>query len=128
MRPLYDSLEYHYDPKTIAKMIEERVIEIAPVAFMRGRTLQSAAVVIDEAQNLTLAQTKMVLTRLGENATMALVGDSDQVDLPNHTPSGFLDALQRMDGVEGIAVVRLGEEDCVRSDLVARILKAYGGR
>lgn len=127
MRPLYDALEYHYDPKTIAKLIEERIIEIAPVAFMRGRTLQKAAIIIDEAQNLTFAQTKMILTRLGENATMALVGDSDQVDLPKSTPSGFVDALQRLEGVEGAAVVRLTETDCVRSALVSRILRAYNG-
>lgn len=125
MRPLYDALEFHYDAKTLAALIEARVIEIAPVAFLRGRTLEHAFVVVDEAQNLTPGQFKMVLTRIGTRSIMAVLGDPEQVDLPAGTLSGFPGAITRLDGVEGVSVVRLNEQDCVRSTIVTRILAAY---
>lgn len=125
MQPLYDALACHYNAKQLQKMIEDKVVEIAPIAFLRGRTLGNAAIVVDEAQNLTLMQTKMVLTRMGEGSHLVLTGDSDQIDLPAHTPSGLHDAMARLQGTKGIAVVRMTAQDCVRSALVARVLAAY---
>lgn len=126
MQPLYDALSYHYTAKVLASLLAERVIEIAPVAFMRGRTLQRAAIVVDEAQNLTVGQTKMILTRIGQGSRMAMVGDARQVDLPRGTESGLVDAITRLCDTQGVGVVRLTKADCVRSPIVARILDAYG--
>lgn len=126
MQPLYDCLAYHYDAKTLKALMDDKIIEIAPVAFMRGRTLQQAAVVVDEAQNLTHEQTKMMITRIGEGATMVLVGDTGQIDLPHPDNSGLAKAMGMLEGVEGIGTITLTAHDCVRSPLVGRILRAYG--
>ena len=125
MQPLYDSLGYHYNAKQVQKMMEDKVIEIAPIAFLRGRTLHNAAIVVDEAQNLTTMQAKMVLTRMGEGSHIVLTGDSDQIDLPAHVPSGLHDAMERLANTPGVAIVRMTAQDCVRSPLVARVLAAY---
>ncbi|MCB1446171.1 MAG: PhoH family protein, partial [Rhizobiaceae bacterium] len=107
------------------KLIEEKRIEIAPLAFMRGRTLSNAFVVLDEAQNATTMQMKMFLTRLGENGRMIITGDPSQVDLPRGVKSGLVEALEILSGVEGISVIRFKDTDVVRHPLVARIVRAY---
>jgi phosphate starvation-inducible PhoH-like protein len=109
----------------VERAITAGVIEIAPLAFMRGRTLANAAVILDEAQNTTSMQMKMFLTRLGENARMIVTGDPSQVDLPRGIKSGLVEALQILNGVEGISVVRFRDTDVVRHPLVARIVRAY---
>jgi phosphate starvation-inducible PhoH-like protein len=109
----------------VERAITAGVIEIAPLAFMRGRTLANAAVILDEAQNTTSMQMKMFLTRLGENARMIVTGDPSQVDLPRGMKSGLVEALQILHGVEGISVVRFKDADVVRHPLVARIVRAY---
>ncbi|MEM9145311.1 MAG: PhoH family protein [Pseudomonadota bacterium] len=125
MRPLYDALGDMLPGKQLAKLMEEGKIEIAPLAFMRGRTLSNAFVVLDEAQNTTAMQMKMFLTRLGEGGRMAITGDPTQIDLPRGTPSGLLEAMRVLDGVEGIGFVRFAAQDVVRHPLVARIIDAY---
>ena len=104
------------------------VIEIAPLAFMRGRTLTNAAVILDEAQNTTSMQMKMFLTRLGENSRMIVTGDPSQVDLPRGIKSGLVEALGVLQGVEGVSTTRFTDKDVVRHPLVARIVAAYEGR
>jgi len=121
LRPLYDALSDRLGAKRLRSLMEDGSIEIAPVGFMRGRTLNNAFVVIDEAQNCTYAQIKMLLTRLGWHSTMVLTGDPDQSDLLNGL-SGLADIAQRMEAVDGIAVVRLAEQDIVRHPLVAAML------
>ena len=106
-------------------MIEKNVIQIAPLAFMRGRTLSDAVVILDEAQNTTSAQLRMFLTRMGWNAKMIITGDMTQVDLPRGTQSGLREALGILGGVEGISVVNLTQTDIVRHKLVTKIVKAY---
>jgi len=125
MQPLYDALNDFLPGKQLQKLMEERRIEIAPLAFMRGRTLANAFVVLDEAQNATEMQMKMFLTRLGEGARMAITGDRSQVDLPRGMSSGLASAERILKGVEGIRFSYFSAEDVVRHPLVARIIKAY---
>jgi len=125
LRPLYDALYDMMPSDKVDRMIANGEIEIAPLAFMRGRTLSNAFVIIDEAQNTTPVQMKMVLTRLGEDSRMAITGDLSQIDLPSGQLSGLSDAVNRLDGVKGIGITRLSGEDVVRHSVVARILKAY---
>ena len=125
LRPLYDALYDMMPSDKVDRMIANGEIEIAPLAFMRGRTLFNAFVIIDEAQNTTPVQMKMVLTRLGEDSRMAITGDLSQIDLPSGQLSGLSDAVNRLDGVKGIGITRLSGEDVVRHPVVARILKAY---
>jgi phosphate starvation-inducible PhoH-like protein len=112
-------------PDRAAKMMADGTIEIAPLAFMRGRTLAHAYVILDEAQNTTTQQMKMFLTRLGEGARMVVTGDLSQIDLPKGVTSGMAQAVDILEGVKGVAIVRLGEKDIVRHPLVARIVAAY---
>ena len=121
LRPLYDALNDRLGSKRLKQLIHEGAIEIAPIGFMRGRTLNNAFVVIDEAQNCTYTQIKMLLTRLGWHSTMVLTGDPDQTDLLEGM-SGLRDIASRLDKLEGIAVVRLSERDVVRHPLVAAML------
>ncbi|MGB0784708.1 MAG: PhoH family protein [Alphaproteobacteria bacterium] len=125
MRPLYDALGELLGGKKLAKAMEDGSIEIAPLAFMRGRTLKSAYVILDEGQNATPAQMKMFLTRLGEGSKMAVTGDPTQVDLPKNETSGLVQAVQVLSEVKGISTVRLKAEDVVRHALVGRIVAAY---
>ena len=125
LRPLYDALYDMLPGEQVAKRLVSGEIEIAPLAFMRGRTLANAYVILDEAQNTTPVQMKMFLTRLGENSRMVVTGDLSQIDLPKNTKSGLLDALDTLRGVKEIAVVRFSEADVVRHALVQRIVEAY---
>ena len=126
LRPLYDALHDMLPADQVAKRIERGEIEIAPLAFMRGRTLAHCYAILDEAQNTTPAQMKMFLTRMGEGSRMVITGDPTQVDLPPGQPSGLAEALGILEGVEGIGVARFAERDVVRHPLVARIVAAYG--
>ncbi len=128
LRPLYDALYDMLPPEKVERDIESGVIEIAPLAFMRGRTLMSAFVILDEAQNATSMQMKMFLTRLGEESKMVITGDPSQIDLPSGQKSGLVEAVELLEGVEGIGAVHFGSSDVVRRDLVARIVKAYNAR
>jgi phosphate starvation-inducible PhoH-like protein len=128
LRPLYDALHDMLPAEQIEKRLTSGEIEIAPLAFMRGRTLANAHVILDEAQNTTPVQMKMFLTRLGENARMTVTGDLSQIDLPRGTRSGLRDALETLRDVEEIAVVAFTEADVVRHPLVARIVGAYDAR
>ena len=125
LRPLYDALYDMLPAEQVVKRLESGEIEVAPLAFMRGRTLANAFVILDEAQNTTPMQMKMFLTRLGENSRMAVTGDPSQVDLPLGARSGLKDALDILAGVEGLSVVRFGDADVVRHPLVTRIVRAY---
>jgi phosphate starvation-inducible PhoH-like protein len=125
LRPLYDALGDMIPAKQLAKLMEEGKIEVAPLAFMRGRTLANAYVVLDEAQNCTEMQMKMFLTRMGEGSRMAITGDPSQIDLPRGTGSGLLEALRVLEHVEEIGFVRFSSADVVRHPLVARIVEAY---
>ncbi len=125
LRPLYDALYDMMPGDKVERAITAGVIEIAPLAFMRGRTLANAAVILDEAQNTTSMQMKMFLTRLGENARMIVTGDPSQIDLPRGQRSGLVEALHILRGVEGVVTVRFTETDVVRHPLVARIVAAY---
>ena len=125
LRPLYDALYDMIPADKVERAITAGVIEIAPLAFMRGRTLANAAIILDEAQNTTSMQMKMFLTRLGENARMIITGDPSQVDLPRGVKSGLVEALQILNGVEGISVIRFKDTDVVRHPLVGRIVRAY---
>ena len=125
LRPLYDALYDMMPADKVDRMLVSGEIEIAPLAFMRGRTLSNAFVIIDEAQNTTPVQMKMVLTRLGEGSRMVITGDLSQVDLPSGQASGLADATARLRDVKGIGIQRLSGEDVVRHPVVARILKAY---
>jgi len=125
LRPLYDALYDMMAGDKVERAIAAGVIEIAPLAFMRGRTLANAAVILDEAQNTTSMQMKMFLTRLGENSRMIVTGDPSQVDLPRGVTSGLVEALQLLNGVEGVSIVRFKDTDVVRHPLVARIVRAY---
>ncbi|RMH42410.1 MAG: PhoH family protein [Alphaproteobacteria bacterium] len=125
MQPLYDALNDFLPGKQVTKLIEDKRIEIAPLAFMRGRTLSNAFVVLDEAQNATAMQMKMFLTRLGEGSRMVVTGDRSQVDLPRGVASGLADAERRLSGVEGVAFRYFTARDVVRHPLVARIIDAY---
>jgi len=125
MQPLYDALNDFIPGKQLGRMMEEKQIEIAPLAFMRGRTLSNAFVVLDEAQNTTTMQMKMFLTRLGEGSRMAITGDPTQIDLPRGVTSGLVEAEQVLGGVKGIGMTHFTAEDVVRHPMVARIIKAY---
>ncbi|WP_417464614.1 PhoH family protein [Kordiimonas sp.] len=126
LRPLYDALYDMMPAEQVEKRIASGQIEIAPLAYMRGRTLANSFVILDEAQNTTPMQMKMFLTRFGENSRMAICGDITQVDLPRGTRSGLRNALDILRGVEGIAVTRFTQRDVVRHPLVGRIVEAYG--
>ena len=128
LRPLYDALYDMMPAEKVDRMITSGEIEIAPLAFMRGRTLSNAFVIIDEAQNTTPIQMKMVLTRLGEDSRMIITGDLSQIDLPNGQLSGLSDAVNRLNRVKGFVIIRLSGDDVVRHPVVARILKAYETR
>ena len=128
LRPLYDALYDMMPSQKFDRMLASGEIEIAPLAFMRGRTLTNAFVIIDEAQNTTPVQMKMVLTRLGEDSRMIITGDLSQIDLPSGQLSGLSDAVNRLEMVKGIGIIRLSGEDIVRHSVVARILKAYETR
>lgn len=125
LQPLYDALEDMIPPVKLKEYMESKVIQIAPLAFMRGRTLNDAIIVLDEAQNTTTHQIKMFLTRLGNNAKMIITGDVTQIDLPRSTQSGLIHALRVLDGVPGIGKVEFGKKDIVRHPLVQRIVEAY---
>jgi phosphate starvation-inducible PhoH-like protein len=128
LRPLYDALHDMLPGEQVMKRIANGEIEIAPLAFMRGRTLAHSFVILDEAQNTTPVQMKMFLTRLGEGSRMAVTGDLSQIDLPQGTRSGLLDAVETLDGVPGISLVRFTEVDVVRHGLVTEIVRAYDAR
>jgi phosphate starvation-inducible PhoH-like protein len=125
LRPLYDALYDLLDPVKVDKMLESNVIEVAPLAFMRGRTLNDAFIIMDEAQNTTTEQMKMFVTRLGANSKAVITGDLTQTDLPNPKKSGLLEALHVLDGVEGIRFCHFEDVDVVRHHLVQRIVRAY---
>ncbi len=125
LQPLYDALEDMLPAVKLQDMMEKRIIQIAPLAFMRGRTLSDAVVILDEAQNTTTAQIRMFLTRMGWNTKMIITGDLTQVDLPHGTTSGLREAISILDGVEGISIVRMNDKDIVRHKLVTRIVQAY---
>jgi phosphate starvation-inducible PhoH-like protein len=125
LRPLYDAIYDMLESEKIEKFTERGVIEVAPLAFMRGRTLNDAFIILDEAQNATPEQMKMVLTRQGFNSKMVVTGDATQIDLPPGRRCGLLDALEILKGVEGISFVSFDEKDVVRHSLVQRIVKAY---
>ena len=125
LRPLYDALYEMIPAEKVERGLQSGMIEVAPLAFMRGRTLSNAVVILDEAQNTSAMQMKMFLTRLGENSKMIVTGDPSQVDLPAGVASGLVDALGILTGVEGVVQVRFSEADVVRHELVARIVRAY---
>ena len=125
LRPLYDALYDMMRPEHVERCITSGVIEVAPLAFMRGRTLANAVVILDEAQNTTSMQMKMFLTRLGENSKMIVTGDPTQVDLPRGEKSGLIEAVKLLDGIEGVHISRFNDKDVVRHALVGRIVRAY---
>lgn len=125
LQPLYDALEDMIPAVKLREYMETKVIQIAPLAFMRGRTLNDAIIVLDEAQNTTVHQIKMFLTRLGMNAKMIVTGDVTQIDLPRSTQSGLVQALKILDGIHGVGLVEFGKKDIVRHSLVQRIVEAY---
>lgn len=125
LQPLYDALEDMIPAVKLQDMMEKHIIQIAPLAFMRGRTLSDAVVILDEAQNTTPAQIRMFLTRMGWNTKMIITGDMTQIDLPNETKSGLREALHILNGVEGISFIELNKKDIVRHKLVTMIVNAY---
>jgi len=125
LRPLYDALYEMLDNERVEKLLERNVIEVAPIAFMRGRTLNDSFIILDEAQNTTAEQMKMVITRQGFNSKMVVNGDVTQIDLPTGRRSGLIDAVEVLRGVEGISFVQFDEKDVVRHTLVQRIVRAY---
>jgi phosphate starvation-inducible PhoH-like protein len=125
LRPLYDALHLLLGSERTSHLIERGVIEVAPLAYMRGRTLSDAYVIVDEAQNTTTAQMRMVLTRLGENSRMVVTGDITQIDLPAGQTSGLEEAAEVLEGVEGVALCRFSDADVVRHPLVQRLVQAY---
>ena len=125
LRPLYDALEDMMPPEKVARALETRIIEIAPLAYMRGRTLGDAFIILDEAQNATGAQMKMFLTRLGVNSKAVITGDKTQIDLPRREDSGLVQVERILPGIEGVGFHYFGEEDVVRHRLVRDIVRAY---
>ena len=125
LQPLYDALEDMIPAAKLQDMIEKRIIQIAPLAFMRGRTLNDAVVILDEAQNTTSAQIKMFLTRMGWNTKMIITGDMTQIDLPKNTRSGLGEALEILQNIKGISIVEMDQKDIVRHKLVTSIVDAY---
>ena len=128
LRPLYDALYEMLGVEKVARLLEKSVIEIAPLAYMRGRTLNDAFVILDEAQNTTIEQMKMFLTRLGFGSTAVITGDMTQIDLPRHVKSGLKDAVEVLRGVDGVSFTFFESRDVVRHPLVARIVNAYEAR
>src|SRR5580658_9890513 len=128
LRPLYDALYDLWEPEKVDKMLEKNIIEVAPLAFMRGRTLNDAFIIMDEAQNTTTEQMKMFLTRLGNNSKAVITGDITQIDLPNPKKSGLVEAINLLEGVEGIKFCHFEDVDVVRHSLVQRIIRAYEGK
>jgi phosphate starvation-inducible PhoH-like protein len=128
LRPLYDALYDMLPGDQVMNRLQNGDIEVAPIAFMRGRTLSNCFIILDEAQNTTPVQMKMFLTRLGENSRMVVTGDLTQVDLPAGARSGLTDAVETLGGVEGIATIRFTEADVVRHPLVTRMVRAYEGQ
>ena len=125
LRPLYDALQEFFGLETYKQLMERGAIEVAPLAYMRGRTLNNAFIILDEAQNCSIEQMKMFLTRFGEGSRIVVTGDVTQIDLPKEKMSGLVHAIRVLDGVEGISVVRLTHKDVVRHELVQRIIQAY---
>jgi phosphate starvation-inducible PhoH-like protein len=125
LRPLLDALRDMIDPEQVRRYMDDDVIEVVPLAYMRGRTLNNAFIIMDEAQNTTVSQMKMFLTRMGEGSKVVVSGDVSQVDLPTHAKSGLVDALHRLRGIEGTASVKLTGADIVRHRLVQDIVRAY---
>ncbi|MBL9124286.1 MAG: PhoH family protein [Planctomycetaceae bacterium] len=125
LRPLLDALSDMMDFEQLKRYLESEVIEVVPLAYMRGRTLNEAFVILDEAQNATVSQMKMFLTRMGQGSKIVVSGDATQVDLPAPTKSGLIDALRRLKSIEGVATVQLGKADIVRHRLVQDIVRAY---
>lgn len=125
LRPLFDALQEMMGQDAYLRHIERGSIEIAPLAYMRGRTLSNSFIILDEAQNTTKEQMKMFLTRMGENSRIVVTGDVTQIDLPKNVKSGMIDAIEVLDGVEGIEIVKLTAKDVVRHELVTRIIQAY---
>jgi phosphate starvation-inducible PhoH-like protein len=125
LRPLFDALNDLMEPDQVKRYMDNDLIEIVPLAFMRGRTLNNAAIILDEGQNTTMPQMKMFLTRMGNGSKIIVTGDVTQIDLPPHARSGLVDAVQRFRNLERIAIVYLDEHDIVRHPLVQRILQAY---
>ena len=125
LRPLLDAIHEMIGYEQARNLIERGVIEVCPLAYMRGRTLNNAFIILDEAQNTTTSQMKMFLTRMGHHSKIVVSGDATQVDLPKHTKSGLVDALQRLGDIDGVAIAKLTAEDIVRHRLVTNIVKAY---
>jgi phosphate starvation-inducible PhoH-like protein len=125
LRPIYDALFDLMEVRIVERALQAGEIEIAPLAFMRGRTLSNAAIILDEAQNTTSMQMKMFLTRLGENSHMIVTGDPSQVDLPSGQTSGLAEAVRLLNGIEGVGHVAFTHADVIRHELVARIVEAY---
>lgn len=125
LQPLYDALHDMIHPRKLQILMEEGIIQIAPLAYMRGRTLDSAFVILDEAQNTSLGQLKMFLTRMGNNAKFIVTGDATQIDLPNKRDSGLMRGVELVKNIKGIAVINFGTEDMVRHPLVTSIIKAF---
>jgi phosphate starvation-inducible PhoH-like protein len=128
LRPLYDALYELMDQERVDRCLEKNIIEIAPIAFMRGRTLNDSFIILDEAQNTTSEQMKMFVTRLGFNSKAVITGDITQIDLPNARKSGLLEAIEVLKNVEGVSFSYFGDEDVVRHTLVSRIIRAYDER
>jgi len=125
LRPLYDALFDMLEPERVERYLEKNIIEIAPIAFMRGRTLNDSFVILDEAQNTTSEQMKMFVTRLGFNSKAVITGDITQIDLPSARRSGLIEAVEILKSVNGLAFVHFDESDVVRHHLVQRIIRAY---
>ena len=125
LRPLFDGLNDMMEPDQVARYMASDIIEVAPLAFMRGRTLNQSAIILDEGQNTTIPQMKMFLTRMGNGSKIIVTGDITQIDLPSDTRSGLIDAIHRLDYLEHIAIIYLNEHDIVRHPLVQRIVRAY---
>lgn len=125
LRPLYDAMDLLLNPQQIKRLEENGTIEIAPLAYMRGRSLNNSVVILDEAQNTTSGQMRMFLTRIGESSTAVITGDPTQIDLPKKSDSGFTEAMKILCGIESLSVVRFSHRDTVRSRIVREIVKAY---
>ena len=125
LQPLYDALQDMFPPAKLQELMEQNIIQIAPLAFMRGRTLNDAVVILDEAQNTTPAQIKMFLTRMGMNTKMIITGDMTQIALPASQRSGLAEALKILKNIKGIAIIEMNKKDIVRHKLVTKIVEAY---
>jgi phosphate starvation-inducible PhoH-like protein len=125
LQPLYDALHDMLPFKKLETWLEDGTIQIAPLAFMRGRTLENAFVILDEAQNATISQLKMFMTRMGVNSKFIMTGDSTQIDLPKRGESGLLQAMRILSGIDSVSIIKFDERDIVRHKLVKRIVRAY---